>query len=83
MDLDKYIVIATVLETNDRGETTEIARHFINQSRHVARRKRDLGQVAIKIVNYDWNVVFCSDLLHLWVTRRSRSDVRLGHFCKT
>ncbi|MEG3860046.1 hypothetical protein [Microcoleus sp. herbarium12] len=49
MDLDKYIVIATVLETNDRGETTEIARHFINQSRHVARRKRDLGQVAIKM----------------------------------
>ncbi|MCC3432156.1 MAG: hypothetical protein JGK08_19700 [Microcoleus sp. PH2017_04_SCI_O_A] len=49
MDLDKFIIIATVLETNDRGETTEIARHFINQSRHVARRKRDLGQIAIKM----------------------------------
>lgn len=49
MDLDKYIVIATVLETNDRGETTELARHSINQSRHVARRKRDLGQIAIKM----------------------------------
>lgn len=49
MDLDKHIVIATVLETNDKGETTELARHFINQSRHVARRKRDLGQIAIKM----------------------------------
>lgn len=49
MDLDKHIVIATVLETNDRGETTEIARHFINQSRHVVRRKRNLGHIAIKM----------------------------------
>lgn len=49
MDLDKFIVIATILETNDRGETTEIARHFINQSRHVARRKRKLGRIAIKM----------------------------------
>jgi len=49
MDLDKHIVIATILETNDRGETTEVARHFINQSRHVARRKRNLGKVAIKM----------------------------------
>ncbi len=49
IDLDKYIVIATVLETNGRGETTEVARHLINQSRHVARRKRDLGQIAIKM----------------------------------
>ena len=49
MDLDKFIIIATVLETNDRGETTEIARHFINQSRHVARRKRNLGRIAIKM----------------------------------
>ncbi len=49
MDLDKHIVIATILETNDRGETTEVARHFINQSRHVACRKRNLGKVAIKM----------------------------------
>ncbi|MGB7709596.1 MAG: hypothetical protein WBL95_08655 [Microcoleus sp.] len=47
MDLDKFIVIATILETNDRGETTVVARHFINQSRHVARRKRELGKIAI------------------------------------
>ncbi|MCU0543737.1 MAG: hypothetical protein MUE44_16405 [Oscillatoriaceae cyanobacterium Prado104] len=47
MDLDKHIAICTILETNDRGDTTEIARHFINQSSHVARRKRDLGQIAI------------------------------------
>ncbi len=49
MDLDKFIVIATILETNDKGETTEVARHFINQSRHVARRKRNLGKIAIKM----------------------------------
>lgn len=49
MDLDRHIAICTILETNDRGETTEVARHFINQSRHVARRKRDLGRIAIKM----------------------------------
>lgn len=49
MDLDKHIAICTILETNDRGETIEVARHFINQSRHVARRKRDLGHIAIKM----------------------------------
>lgn len=49
MDLDKHIAVCTVLETNDRGKTTEIARHFINQSRHVARRKRSLGRIAIKM----------------------------------
>lgn len=49
MDLDKHIAICTILETNDRGETIEVARHFINQSRHVARRKQSLGIVAIKM----------------------------------
>jgi transposase len=49
MDLDHHIAICTILETNDRGETTEVARHFINQSCHVARRKRDLGRIAIKM----------------------------------
>lgn len=49
MDLDKHIAICTILETNDRGETTEVARHFINQSRHVVRRKRNLGRIAIKM----------------------------------
>lgn len=49
MDLDKHIAICTILETNGRGETTEVARHFINQSSHVARRKRDLGRIAIKM----------------------------------
>jgi transposase len=49
MDLDKHIAICIVLETNDRGESTEVARFFINQSRHVARRKRNLGRIAIKM----------------------------------
>lgn len=49
MDLDRHIAICTVLETNDRGETIEVAQHFINQSRHVARRKRNLGRIAIKM----------------------------------
>lgn len=49
MDLDRHIAICTVLETNDRGETTEVARLFINQLSHVARRKRNLGQIAIKM----------------------------------
>ncbi|MFB2881920.1 hypothetical protein [Floridanema aerugineum] len=49
MDLDKHIAICTVLETNARGESTEVARFFINQSRHVVRRKRNLGRIAIKM----------------------------------
>jgi hypothetical protein len=49
MDLDQHIAICTILETNDRGETIEVARHFINQSSHVARRKRDLGRIAIEM----------------------------------
>ncbi|NJL68966.1 MAG: hypothetical protein HC894_24185 [Microcoleus sp. SM1_3_4] len=49
MDLDRHIAICSILETNDRGETIEVARHFINQSRHVARRKRDLGRIAVKM----------------------------------
>jgi transposase len=49
MDLDRHIAICTVLETNDIGETTEVARLFINQLSHVVRRKRNLGQIAIKM----------------------------------
>ena len=46
IDLDKNAAICTVLETDAKGNTVEIARHFIKQPALVKRRKRDLGQIA-------------------------------------
>ncbi len=46
IDLDKNAAICTVLETDAKGNTVEIARHFIKQPSLVKRRKRDLGQIA-------------------------------------
>ena len=49
IDLDRHIAIASVLETDARGNVWEVARHFINQKTHVKRRKRDLGLIAMKM----------------------------------
>jgi len=49
MDLDKHSAICSVLETNARGETVEVARHFIKQPASVKCRKRNLGQIAIRM----------------------------------
>jgi len=46
MDLDRHIAIATVLEIDARDNVWEVARHFISQTNHVKRRKRDLGLIA-------------------------------------
>ena len=46
IDLDRHIAIASVLETDAKGNTWEVARRFINQKHHVKRRKRDLGLIA-------------------------------------
>lgn len=46
IDLDRHIAIASVLETDARGNVWEVARRFINQKNHVKRRKRDLGLIA-------------------------------------
>lgn len=46
MDLDRHIAIATVLEIDASDNVYEVARHFISQTSHVKRRKRDLGAVA-------------------------------------
>lgn len=46
MDLDRHIAIATVLEIDARDNVYEVARHFISQTDHVKRRKRDLGLIA-------------------------------------
>jgi transposase len=46
MDLDRHIAIATVLEIDARDQVCEVARHFIKQTDHVKRRKRDLGLLA-------------------------------------
>lgn len=49
MDLDRHIAICSVLEVNAKGEVFEVARHFINQSSHTKRRKRQLGRIATKM----------------------------------
>ncbi len=46
IDLDRHIVIASVLEIDAKGNVWEVARHFINQTNHIKRRKRDLGLIA-------------------------------------
>ncbi|MGL4880824.1 MAG: hypothetical protein ACRC8K_07130 [Waterburya sp.] len=46
MDLDRHIAIATVLEIDARDNVCEVARHFISQTNHVKRRKRNLGLIA-------------------------------------
>lgn len=46
IDLDKNAAICSVLETDAKGVTVEIARHFIKQPPLVKRRKKDLGQIA-------------------------------------
>lgn len=46
IDLDKNAAICSVLETDAKGNTVEVARHFIKQPTLVKRRKRDLGQIA-------------------------------------
>ena len=46
IDLDRHIAIASVLETDARGNVWEVARRFINQKNHCSRRKRDLGLIA-------------------------------------
>ncbi len=45
-DLDRHIAIASVLEIDAKGNVCEVARHFINQTSHIKRRKRDLGLIA-------------------------------------
>ncbi|MDJ0743628.1 MAG: hypothetical protein QNJ32_09710 [Xenococcaceae cyanobacterium MO_167.B27] len=46
IDLDRHIAIASVLETDARGNVWEVARRFINQKCHLKRRKRLLGLIA-------------------------------------
>ena len=46
IDLDRHIAIASVLETDAKGNVREVARRFINQKSHIKRRKRDLGLIA-------------------------------------
>ena len=46
MDLDRHIAIATVLEIDAKDNVREVARHFISQTNHIKRRKRDLGLIA-------------------------------------
>ena len=46
LDLDRHIAIATVLEIDAKDNVREVARHFISQTNHIKRRKRDLGLIA-------------------------------------
>jgi len=49
IDLDKHIAICSVLESDAKGKVFEVVRHFINQTSHTKRRKRDLGTIADKM----------------------------------
>lgn len=49
MDLDRHIAICSVLFVNAKGEVFEVARHFIKQTSHTERRKRQLGRIAQKM----------------------------------
>ncbi|MUG92897.1 hypothetical protein F7734_50990 [Scytonema sp. UIC 10036] len=49
MDLDRHIAICSVLEVNAKGEVFEVTRHFIKQTSHTKRRKRQLGRIAKKM----------------------------------
>ncbi len=49
MDLDHHIAVCSVLEFDAKGKVFEVARHFINQTSHIKRRKRDLGKIASKM----------------------------------
>ncbi len=49
MDLNRHIAILSILEIDAKGQVCEIARHFINQTDHIKRRKRDLGLIATRM----------------------------------
>ncbi|KYC40765.1 hypothetical protein WA1_24330 [Scytonema hofmannii PCC 7110] len=49
MDLDRHIAICSVLEVDAKGEVFEVARHFIKQTSHTKRRKKQLGRIAQKM----------------------------------
>jgi len=75
MDLDKNAAICTVLETNARGETVEVARHFIKQPASVKCRKRNLGQIAVRM--NETGIIhkgFCSK----WWERLHNREVDMG-----
>ncbi len=49
MDLDRHIAICSVLEVDAKGKVFEVAHHFIKQTSHTKRRKKQLGRIAQKM----------------------------------
>ena len=75
IDLDKHAAICTVLETDARGHTVEVARHFIKQPSLVKRRKRDLGQIAIRMKATG---IIHRGFCQKWWNRLSNREVEMG-----
>lgn len=75
IDLDKNAAICTVLETDAKGNTVEIARHFIKQPSLVKCRKRDLGEIAKRMrASGITHKGFCRK----WWERLHRREVEMG-----
>lgn len=75
IDLDKNAAICSVLETDAKGVTVEVARHFIKQPALVKRRKRDLGQIAKRMKATEiTHKGFCKK----WWERLHNREVEMG-----
>jgi len=75
MDLDKHSAICSVLEANARGETVEVARHFIKQPPSVKCRKRNLGQIAQRM---NKTGIIHKGFCQKWWERLSNREVEMG-----
>jgi len=75
IDLDKNAAICSVLETDAKGVTVEVARHFIKQPALVKRRKRELGQIAIRMKATG---IIHKGFCQKWWERLSNREVEMG-----
>lgn len=75
IDLDKNAAICSVLETDARDYTVEVARHFIKQPALVKRRKRDLGRIAKRMRS---SGIIHKGFCQKWWERLSNREVEMG-----
>jgi hypothetical protein len=75
MDLDKHSAICSVLETNAKGVVVEVARHFIKQPPSVKCRKRNLGQIAIRM---NKTGIIHKGFCQKWWERLHNREVEMG-----
>ena len=75
LDLENHAAIVSVLEVN--GSTVkEIARHFVKQPQGIARRKRDLGRIAIRMGKT--GIIHEGFCFNQWETIRNR-EAHMGY----